>query len=125
MPQTRSCHQEKPVEPPTATLQPTKRKRGPKKNITPKELAAAQEVKCAVNQWLVKLEVARSCDNDLPTARPQSESQHSSTLSHTNSCADISALVAQQQCASKEFAGGSAGNSAAGGLGAGRPVVVE
>jgi hypothetical protein len=120
MPQTRSRRQETPVELPAATSQPTKRKRGPKKNITPEELAAAQEVERAVNQRLVDLEVGRSCDNDLPTPRPLSESRRSSTLSHTNSRADISALVAQQRRASKEFAGGSAaGESAAGGLAAG------
>ena len=115
MPQTRSRGQHKPVEPPVATPQPTKRKRGPKKEMTAEEKAAVQEVELAVSKRLAELEVERSCDNDLPTPRPLSESRRTSTLSQSNSRADISALVAQQRRASKEVAGGSAGGDSVSG----------
>jgi len=104
MAQTRSHSQNKPSSPPVATSQCTKRKCGPKK-MSAEEQEAAQQAKVAVSKQLAKLEVAHPCDNDLPTPRPQSESQCSSTtLSQTNSWADISALVAQQRCAEKEVA---------------------
>ncbi|KAN0121154.1 hypothetical protein V8E52_003742 [Russula decolorans] len=85
MPQTRSHGQDKPVEPPVAMSQPTKRKRGPKKEKTAEELEAEKEADLAMSSRV-----------------------------------DISALIAQQKCASKEVAGGSAvddsatGESAAG-----------
>ena len=84
--------------------------------MSAEEQEAAQQAKVAVSKQLAKLEVAHPCDNNLPTPCPQSESQHSSTtLSQTNSWADISALVAQQRCAEKEVAGRpAAGNIAAG-----------
>jgi len=107
MPQTCSHGQDKPVKPPVATSQHTKHKGNAPKKLTDKELAAAQEAELAVRKWLAELEVARTCDNNLPTPHPQSKSQRSSTLSQTNSQAEISALVAQQRHASKEVAGGS------------------
>jgi len=113
MPQTRSHGQDKPVEPPVATSQPTKRKRGPKKKKTAEELEAEKEADLAVKKRLADLEVARSCDNDLPTPRPVSDSQRSTTLSQMSSRVDISALIAQQKCASKEVAGGSAADDSA------------
>jgi len=113
MPQTRSHSQDKPVEPPVATSQPTKRKRGPKKKKTAEELEAEKEADLAVKKRLADLEVARSCDNDLPTPRPVSDSQRSTTLSQMSSRVDISALIAQQKCASKEVAGGSAADDSA------------
>lgn len=97
MPQTRSHGQHKPVKPPAATSQPTKRKHGPKKKTTTKELGAGQEIEGTGNKLLADLEVAHPCDNDLPTPRPLSDSRRSSTLSQTNSRANISALVAQQR----------------------------
>ncbi|KAN0120646.1 hypothetical protein V8E52_004473 [Russula decolorans] len=113
MPQTCSHGQDKPVEPPVATSQPTKRKRGPKKKKTAEELEAEKEADLAVKKRLADLEVARSCDNDLPTPRPVSDSQRSTTLSQMSSRVDISALIAQQKCASKEVAGGSAADDSA------------
>jgi hypothetical protein len=107
MPKTRSHGQYKPVEPPVAT-QPTKRKRGPKKKTTAEEIGTTQEVQSAVNKRIAELEAARPCDNDVPTPRPQSDGRRSSTLSQTNSRADISALIAQQRRANQEVADGSA-----------------
>jgi len=70
MPQTCSHGQDKPVKPPVATSQHTKRKGNAPKKLTDKELAAAQEAELAVRKWLAELEVACTCNNNLPTPRP-------------------------------------------------------
>ena len=84
--------------------------------MTAEELEALKETKRAVNKQLTDLEVACSCDNNLPTPCPVSDSQRSSTLSQTSSWVEISTLIAQQKLTSKEVASGSAADdSAAGG----------
>ena len=86
-------------QPSADTVPPVKQKRNTKPKPTAASLAAdndtAAQAECIVNQQLANLEATHSCDENLPTPHPLSETRSTSTLSCSTSQKDIAALIAE------------------------------
>ena len=105
-------------QPSADTVPPVKRKRNTKPKPTAASLAAdndtAAQAERIVNQRLANLEATRSCDENLPTPRPLSETRSTSTLSRSTSQKDIAALIAEHRHSGSQVSQASAPSITAG-----------